>query len=270
MPELPEVETTLRGIKPHIIGRKITEVNVRNKNLRWPVSRKVSSLAGSKFSRIKRRGKYILIDVNDGILIIHLGMSGSLRIVKYDQEFRKHDHIDIKMDSGKSLRYHDPRRFGCFLFHSGNINNHKLLKHLGPEPLGKQFCGEFLYLKSRGRNVSIKQFIMNAQTVVGVGNIYACEALFFSGINPKRSASKISRERYNKLAENIKMVLQSSIEMGGTTLRDFVNEVGEPGYFKQSLMAYGREEDHCTKCDKAISRIVQTGRSTFYCSSCQK
>ena len=270
MPELPEVETTLRGIKPHIIGRKITEVNVRNKNLRWPVSRKVYSLTGSKFSRIKRRGKYILIDVNNGILIIHLGMSGSLRIVKYDQEFRKHDHIDIKMDSGKSLRYHDPRRFGCLLFHSGDISNHKLLKHLGPEPLGQQFCGEFLYSKSRGRNVSIKQFIMNAQTVVGVGNIYACEALFFSGINPKRSASKISRERYNKLAENIKMVLQSSIEMGGTTLRDFVNEVGEPGYFKQSLMVYGREEEQCTKCDKTISRIVQTGRSTFYCSSCQK
>ena len=270
MPELPEVETTLRGIKPHIIGRKITEVNVRNKNLRWPVSRKVYSLTGSKFSRIKRRGKYILIDVNDGILIIHLGMSGSLRIVKYDQEFRKHDHIDIKMDSGKSLRYHDPRRFGCFLFHSGDINNHKLLKHLGPEPLDNEFSGEFLYSKSRGRSVSIKQFIMNAQTVVGVGNIYACEALFFSGINPKRSASKISRERYNKLAENIKMVLQSSITMGGTTLRDFVNEVGEPGYFKQSLMVYGREEEQCTKCDKTISRIVQTGRSTFYCSSCQR
>ena len=247
MPELPEVETTLRGIKPHIIGREISEVSVRNKNLRWPVSRKVYSLAGSKFSRIKRRGKYILIDVNDGTLLIHLGMSGSLRIVQYDQEFRKHDHIDIKMDSGKSLRYHDPRRFGCLLFHSGNVYDHKLLKHLGPE-----------------------QFIMNAQTVVGVGNIYACEALFFSGINPKRSASKISRERYNKLAENIKMVLQSSIEMGGTTLRDFVNEVGEPGYFKQSLMVYGREEEQCTKCDKAISRIVLTGRSTFYCSSCQR
>ena len=270
MPELPEVETTLRGIKPHIIGRKISEVNVRNRNLRWPVSRKVYSLAGSKFIHIKRRGKYILIDVNDGTLLIHLGMSGSLRIVKYDQEFRKHDHVDIKMDSGKSLRYHDPRRFGCFLFHSGNVNNHKLLKHLGPEPLDEEFCGEFLYSKSRGRNVSIKQFIMNAQTVVGVGNIYACEALFFSGINPKRSASKISRERYNKLAENIKMVLQSSIKMGGTTLRDFVNEVGEPGYFKQSLMVYGREEEQCTKCDKAISRIVQTGRSTFYCSSCQR
>ena len=270
MPELPEVETTLRGIKPHIIGREISEVNVRNRNLRWPVSRKVYSLAGSKFNHIKRRGKYILIDVNDGTLLIHLGMSGSLRIVKYDQEFRKHDHIDIKMDSGKSLRYHDPRRFGCMLFHSGNINNHKLLKHLGPEPLGGQFTGEFLYSKSRGRNVSIKQFIMNAKTVVGVGNIYACEALFFSGINPKRSASKISRKRYNKLAENIKMVLQSSIQMGGTSLRDFVNEVGEPGYFKQSLMVYGREDEQCTKCSKTILRIVQTGRSTFYCPSCQR
>ena len=270
MPELPEVETTLRGIKPHIIGRVILEVNVRNRNLRWPVSRKVYSLAGSKFIHIKRRGKYILIDVNDGTLLIHLGMSGSLRIVEYDQEFRKHDHVDIKLDSGKSLRYHDPRRFGCMLFHSGNVNNHKLLKHLGPEPLDEEFCGEFLYSKSRGRNVSIKQFIMNAKTVVGVGNIYACEALFFSGINPKRSASKISRERFNKLAKNIKMVLQSSIEMGGTTLRDFVNEVGEPGYFKQSLMVYGREEEQCTKCDKTISRIVQTGRSTFYCPSCQR
>ena len=141
MPELPEVETTLRGIKPHIIGREISEVNIRNRNLRWPVSRKVYSLAGSKFIHIKRRGKYILIDVNDGTLLIHLGMSGSLRIVKYDQEFRKHDHVDIKMDSGKSLRYHDPRRFGCMLFHSGNINNHKLLKNFGPEPLDEEFCG---------------------------------------------------------------------------------------------------------------------------------
>ena len=270
MPELPEVETTLRGIESHIIGREISQVNVRNRNLRWPVSRKVYSLAGSKFIHIQRRGKYILIDINDGTLLIHLGMSGSLRIVEFDQEFRKHDHIDIKMDSGKSLRYHDPRRFGCFLFLSGNVYDHKLLKHLGPEPLGEEFSGEYLHSKSKNRNIPIKQFIMNAQIVVGVGNIYACEALFFSGINPKRSASKISRERYNKLAENIKMVLQSSIEVGGTTLRDFVNEVGEPGYFKQSLMVYGREEKKCTKCSKSILRIVQTGRSTFYCPSCQR
>jgi len=270
MPELPEVETTLRGIKPHIIGRKISEVTVRNRNLRWPVSRKVYSLAGSKFIHIKRRGKYILIEVDDGTLLIHLGMSGSLRVIDCGQEFRKHDHIDIKMDSRKSLRYHDPRRFGCMLFHSGNINNHKLLRHLGPEPLEEEFCGEYLYSKSRGRNVPIKQFIMNSNTVVGVGNIYACEALFFSRISPKRFASKISKVRYDNLAENIKMVLLSSINMGGTTLRDFVNGVGEPGYFKQSLMVYGCEDKKCNNCGKAISRIIQTGRSTFYCSRCQR
>ena len=196
MPELPEVETTLRGIKPHIIGHKITEVLVRNKNLRWPVSRKVSSLGGSTFNNIRRRGKYLIADLDRGSLIIHLGMSGSLRIVDQGDDYRKHDHVDFSLDSGKALRFHDPRRFGCVLFCNGDPLGHKLLSHLGPEPLTEKFSGQYLYDKSRGRKVSVKQFVMNSKLVVGIGNIYASEALFFAGINPRKSASRISLERY--------------------------------------------------------------------------
>ena len=201
MPELPEVETTLRGIKSHIIGYEITEVLVRNKNLRWPVPRKVSSLGGSKFDNIRRRGKYLIVDLDCGSLIIHLGMSGSLRIVDQGTDYRKHDHVDFSLDSGKALRFHDPRRFGCVLFCDGDPFSHKLLSHLGPEPLSKDFSAQYLYDKSRGRKVSVKQFLMNSKLVVGVGNIYACEALFFAGINPKKSASRISLARYEKLVE---------------------------------------------------------------------
>ena len=270
MPELPEVETTLRGIKPYLIGHKITEVVVRNKNLRWPVPRKVSSLGGSKFNGIKRRGKYLIVDLDRGSLIIHLGMSGSLRIVDQGTDYRKHDHVDFSLDSGKTLRFHDPRRFGCVLFCEGDPLGHKLLSHLGPEPLSENFSGQYLYDKSRGRKVSIKQFVMNSKLVVGVGNIYACEALFFAGINPRKSASRISLPRYEKLVESIRGVLNESIRLGGTTLRDFVNQDGEPGYFQQILMVYGREGDPCKGCGNQIRRVDQSGRSTFYCTKCQK
>ncbi len=269
MPELPEVETSCRGIAPHIVGSEITGVVIRKRKLRWPIARSVDkNLIGATIESVSRRAKYILMNTKQGSAILHLGMSGSVYIVDAGSDAGVHDHVDILFASGKALRFRDPRRFGS-LHWSRDPHNHKLLKSLGPEPLGSEFDGELLWQRSRGRRVSVKQFIMNAQVVVGVGNIYASEALFFAGINPKRAAGRIGLERYEVLAQRIKDVLTKAIEAGGTTLNDFYGSDGEAGYFQQQLAVYGRDGEPCNYCGTAITAIVQGQRSSYYCKQCQ-
>jgi formamidopyrimidine-DNA glycosylase len=269
MPELPEVETSRRGIEPHIIGTRVTRVTIRNRRLRWPVSRTLDrDLPGNVISTVARRAKYLLINTPAGTAILHLGMSGSVFIVDHGTPAGVHDHVDIDFDSGKTLRFRDPRRFGS-LHWSKTPLQHKLLVSLGPEPLDDDFDARYLWERSRGRRVSIKQFIMNAQVVVGVGNIYASEALFMARINPRRAAGRIALRRYELLVAAIKEVLASAIRAGGTTLRDFYGGDGEAGYFRQQLEAYGREDEACRRCNTPITAIVQGQRSTYYCKNCQ-
>ena len=270
MPELPEVETTRRGIAPHIEGKTVSDVIVRHHQLRWPVPHGLKAkLAGHKVKSVSRRAKYLLIEFDHGTLILHLGMSGSLRIIDGDLPADKHDHVDIVFEHSQSLRLTDPRRFGCVLWCKDAPQQHKLIAHLGPEPLSDAFTGDYLYSQSRGRKSNIKQFIMDGKIVVGVGNIYASESLFLAGINPKRIAGKISRERYEKLAAAIKQVLTAAIQQGGTTLRDFVGGDGKPGYFAQQLNVYGREGKPCRICGTSVKQLLQGQRSTFYCPCCQ-
>ncbi len=270
MPELPEVETTRRGIAPHVIGQRITAVIVRERRLRWPVDRNLPKLLQDQcITAVDRRGKYLLLCMPAGTLIIHLGMSGNLRLVGADTPVKKHDHLDIVLDNNKILRYHDPRRFGCVLFTSEPVNAHFLLKELGVEPLERGFTGNYLFEQSRRRSLAVKLFIMNSHIVVGVGNIYASEALFLAGIHPKRAAGKITLERYTTLVKAIKHVLRASIKQGGTTLRDFVNGDGQPGYFAQQLRVYGRAGEPCGKCHQPVRHIVLGQRATYYCPHCQ-
>lgn len=270
MPELPEVETTLQGIAPAITGEKIKSVIVRERRLRWTIPASFEqTLSGNTIDHVSRRAKYLLIHTQNGTLIVHLGMSGSLKIATDSTVLRKHDHVDILFFNGTRLRFHDPRRFGCLLWTKKDPFQHKLLKTLGPEPLTDMFNARYLYTKSRNRKVSIKQFIMNSHIVVGVGNIYASEALFMSGINPKRMASGISLTRYECLNNSIKTVLSEAIKQGGTTLRDFVSGKGEPGYFQQKLNVYAKQGDACSRCNSTIKTIKQGQRSTFYCPNCQ-
>lgn len=269
MPELPEVETTLRGVAPHVVGRKIMEIAVRDKRLRWPVPDAVHDLTGLKIDSARRRGKYLLFTTSSGTLIMHLGMSGSLRIVDPENPWRKHDHFAILLGSGKQLRLHDPRRFGCVLL-SVEPDKHPLLADLGPEPLEDAFDAAHLFAESRSKSVAVKNFVMDSKVVVGVGNIYASEALFIAGIKPTRPAQKVTRAEYVRLVEAIRQVLSASIEMGGTTLRDFLNEKGEPGYFAQSLRVYDREGQPCLRCGGTIKRIILGQRSTYYCPKCQR
>ena len=269
MPELPEVETTLRGVSPHLVGRTIREVIVRHKGLRWPVPDTIHDLEGQKVLGGARRGKYLLFKTKLGTLLIHLGMSGALRVIDPATPWRKHDHVAFLFDSGKQLRFHDPRRFGCVLL-IDDPATHPLLAELGPEPLGEDFNAAYLQQSLKGKTANIKQAIMDSHLVVGVGNIYACEALFMAGIAPTKAAGKVSRAALDKLVAAIKAVLAASIEMGGTTLRDFLNENGEPGYFKQTLRVYDREGEPCRVCGTKVKRIVQSNRSTFYCPKCQK
>ena len=269
MPELPEVETSRRGIEPWIVDTTIANVVVRDRRLRWPVARGVERhLRGQSIHSVDRRAKYLLINTGNGTAILHLGMTGSVFIVDRDTPAGIHDHLDIELDSGKTLRFRDPRRFGSFHWSKEPLA-HPLLAKLGPEPLGDNFDGEYLWRRSRGRKVSVKQFIMNAQIVVGVGNIYASESLFLAGINPKRSAGRIARHRYDVLADSIRDILSRAIEAGGTTLRDFFGGDGEPGYFKQQLEVYDREGELCRCCNTVIRAFVQGQRSTYYCKRCQ-
>ncbi len=271
MPELPEVETSRRGIEPHILNQRVTSITVRQRKLRWPVPRQLDQqLPGQQVTQVARRGKYILLYTDAGTVIIHLGMSGSLRVLDSDSAADKHDHIDISFANQKVLRLRDPRRFGCVLWTLKDPVKHKLIASLGPEPLSDEFNTEYLYQISRKRQVAIKTFIMNSHIVVGVGNIYASEALYMAGINPKRQASKISLARYDALVSAIKTVLQRAIKQGGTTLRDFTRQDGKPGYFQQQLSVYGRADQPCKQCGSGIKQFTQAQRSTFYCPKCQK
>lgn len=272
MPELPEVETTLRGVAPSLDGRAVEKIVVRNSALRWPVPSAVNQAEGKKVARCWRRAKYLLIDLDEapGGLMVHLGMSGSLRVCRADEAPRKHDHVDIVLDTGKCIRFNDPRRFGVFTWWERPAEDHALLRQLGPEPLSDAFDGDYLYRVSRGRRGAVKNFIMDGKVVVGVGNIYASEALFMSGIHPSRAAGRVSATRYGALAAAIKAVLAHAIQRGGTTLRDFLNSDGNPGYFAQELLAYDREGAPCFQCGAPIRRKVIGQRSSYYCPSCQR
>jgi formamidopyrimidine-DNA glycosylase len=276
MPELPEVETTLRGIRPSLKGRTIHEIVVRNPSLRWPVPDEISRAEGRFVRGCRRRAKYLLVDLagsersKPGGLLIHLGMSGSLRVCRADDPPRKHDHFDIVLDTGRCVRFNDPRRFGVLLWWDAPAEAHPLLSALGPEPLTEPFSGLHLWQKSRGRKGAVKNFIMDGKIVVGVGNIYASEALFMAGIHPTRPAGRVSAQRYEALAAAIKDVLAHAIRRGGTTLRDFLNSEGNPGYFAQELLVYEREGLPCFRCQTPIRRKVIGQRSSYYCVRCQR
>lgn len=270
MPELPEVETTRSGIAPHISGQVIQQIIVRQASLRWPIPARLKKvLPGNTVESVSRRGKYLLFSTQAGTLIIHLGMSGSLRLVKANLDAEKHDHVDIVFRNGQALRLRDPRRFGAVLWTSKPALTHQLLKSLGPEPLTDDFNSEYLYARSRKRKICIKSFIMDSKIVVGVGNIYASESLFLAGIRPTTAAGRISKARYQLLEVAIKQVLTQAIASGGTTLKDFTNGEGKPGYFKQKLQVYGRAGDTCLVCDNTIKHIQQGQRTSFYCPHCQ-
>ncbi len=270
MPELPEVETTLRGIAPHILGRRVTAVVVRQPKLRWPVSPELAErIDGRKLLGVTRRGKYLLLQFHPGCVLIHLGMSGSLRIADPVEPPGFHDHFDLVFGS-HLLRYRDPRRFGCMLWLEGDPGSHPLLSHLGPEPLSSEFDANYLFARSRKRRQPVKQFLMDSRTVVGVGNIYANEALFMAALKPIRKAGALTRKECHELVAQIKFVLQRSIDQGGTTLRDFVGGTGEPGYFKQQLLVYGRGGMACKRCDKPLKEVRMNNRTTVYCTACQR
>ena len=270
MPELPEVETTCRGIRPHLENRIVREVRVQNPSLRWPVPEDLATkLAGMRIESVDRRGKYLLLRVADGAVMVHLGMSGSLRIVDDGAPRRTHDHVELVLEDGRLLRFNDPRRFGAWLW-ADDCSAHPLLRNLGPEPLSPEFDGDYLYRLSRGRRAAIKSFIMDHHVVVGVGNIYATEALFTAGIHPARAAGRVGAARYRKLAMTIKSVLEQAIEQGGTTLRDFINSNGQPGYFRQSLAVYGRAGEPCRLCGRPLRERQIGQRSSVYCTHCQR
>lgn len=268
MPELPEVETTCRGIAPAILERRVTGWTVRDPRLRWPVVLP-RNLRGQRVARVFRRAKYLVLQTDTGALIIHLGMSGSLRIVRTGAPAGPHDHIDLEFE-GQALRLTDPRRFGSVHFHEGDWREHWLLKNLGVEPLTPEFDGEFLHRAARGRRVAVKQFLMDAHVVVGVGNIYANEALFRAGIRPRVAAGRISRARYDALATAVRDVLDAAIADGGTTLRDFVDGSGKPGYFGRYLKVYGRDGAPCFDCGTSLKGLRTGQRATVYCPNCQQ
>ena len=270
MPELPEVETTRRGIAPHLIGQRVSRVIVRERRLRWPIPEDLDvRLSGQRIEAVERRAKYLLIKAEVGTLISHLGMSGNLRLVEAGLPAAKHEHVDIELESGLALRYTDPRRFGALLWSELPLE-HELLVRLGPEPLTELFDGERLFQLSRGKAVAVKPFIMDNAVVVGVGNIYATEALFAAGIDPRRAAGTVSRARYVRLAQEIKRVLAHAIERGGTTLRDFIGGDGQPGYFQQELFAYGRGGEFCKVCGSTLREVKLGQRASVYCSKCQR
>lgn len=270
MPELPEVETSCRGIEPYCLNMTIVKITVRQPKLRWPVDPDLSlKLTRQKITAVRRRGKYILLETAAGTLMIHLGMSGSLRIVDAAIEVAKHDHVDICLSNGKIIRYNDPRRFGCIVLNTEG-NQHKLLARLGVEPLTDEFDSEYLYPICQQRKVSIKCLIMNGQVVVGVGNIYAQEALFRAQIHPLRAANKISKKRIIRLIATIKQILIEAINAGGSSLKDFTSVDGKPGYFQQTLQVYGRAGELCTVCQTRLKQCVTGQRTTVYCGSCQK
>ncbi len=273
MPELPEVETTRRGIEPFVTGARIKEAIIRRHDLRQPVSENIAEVEGRKIRTVTRRSKYLLLEIDDGsTLLIHLGMSGSLRVLDPADAWKKHDHVGITLENGKQLRFHDPRRFGLVLrlMEADPLLHHPLLKSLGPEPLESGFTVEHLKSTCAKRSTDIKRVIMDAKVVVGIGNIYASEALFRAGIRPDLEAHKVSKPRLAKLVSAIRQVLSESISEGGTTLRDFLNSDGQPGYFKQRLCVYDRKDKPCRVCETPICQAVLGQRSTYWCPACQK
>ena len=270
MPELPEVETTRRGIAPFLVGRRIESLKIRQPRLRWPIPRALRQhLPGQRVDAVERRAKYLLVHTAAGSAILHLGMSGSLRVLPGATPAGAHDHVDWLLDSGRLLRFTDPRRFGCQLWQAPN-RVHPLLAALGPEPLGPEFDGMYLWKQSRGRAAPVKTFLMNQKTVVGVGNIYAAEALFAAGIRPGRAAGAVSLPRYERLAGEVRRILEYAITRGGTTLRDFLRPDGEPGYFEQELFVYGRGGEPCKVCGTPIRTLRIGQRSAFFCRRCQR
>ena len=269
MPELPEVETSRRGIEPHLVGATIQHAVIRNGRLRWPVSDEIYRLSDKSVLSVQRRAKYLLLELPGGWIIIHLGMSGSLRILPEELPAEKHDHVDLVMSNGKVLRYTDPRRFGAWLW-TAVLEGHSVLAHLGPEPLSEEFSAEDVLAKCAKKKTAIKPWLMDNKLVVGVGNIYASESLFAAKIHPDRLASSLSRDEGERLVEAIKAVLKRSIEQGGTTLKDFLQSDGKPGYFAQELQVYGRKGEPCRSCGTPIIASKHAQRATFYCKQCQK
>lgn len=272
MPELPEVETTRRGIEPHVLGRRVEQVIIRQPQLRWPVPEELAvELPGRRIESVSRRAKYLLLAAGNRHLMLHLGMSGRLRVLPTDTPAGKHDHLDIVLDSGQTLRLNDPRRFGAALWISSDPSRHELLERLGPEPLSDDFNGALLFAASRDRRVAVKNFIMDSHIVVGVGNIYASEALHRVGIHPNRPAGRIGRARYDLLAASIKDVLDESITQGGTTLRDYVGVDGGSGYYQLKLSVYGKAGQPCPRCgpEFVVRNKVIGQRSSFFCVNCQ-
>jgi len=271
MPELPEVETTRKGISAAITNQSIDSVIVRDYRLRWPIPKTLKQqLPGQTINSVARRGKYLLLNTDTHCVIIHLGMSGHLRIVTQDVPVKKHDHVDIKFNDQLILRYNDPRRFGAILWTNEDPLKHERLIKLGVEPLTEQFDAELLYKNSRSRTIPVKTYIMNGSLVVGVGNIYACESLFMAGIDPRKAANTISHKRYQRLCDAIKSVLSKAIKAGGTTLKDFKKSDGKPGYFAQELKVYGRATKECVACGRKIKSVLISQRNTFWCSACQR
>lgn len=270
MPELPEVETTRRGLLPHILSRRVVQVVVRAPKLRWPIPTSIrEELIGQVVHAVERRAKYLLLQMDVGTLIIHLGMSGRLRTLDQELPAQKHDHVDIVFEGGITLRYTDPRRFGCILWTKQPALEHELLRDLGPEPLTDGLTGKHLFDLSRNKRVPVKVFIMDPKIIVGVGNIYASEVLFAAKIHPQTPSNQVTLAQWQLIAKHIKRILQAAIEQGGTTLRDFFNTAGKPGYFSQKLKVYGREQEPCSVCESAIEAVQLGQRNTFFCPSCQ-
>ena len=269
MPELPEVETTTRGLAPHVTGQTVTTVNIYQPQLRWPIPSELKQLEGQTSDDITRRAKYMLWSFPQGSVVMHLGMSGTMRVVDAETPLKKHDHFEVVFANGKALRLNDPRRFGAVLWQEKNTEL-SIIHSLGPEPLSNDFDGDYLHQKLAKRKGAIKNAIMTNAVVVGVGNIYASESLFLSGIHPKRAANRVSKERCQLLANNIKLGLKKAIQQGGTTLKDFTQADGSPGYFAQHLNVYGREGESCSQCQSIIKNITLGQRSSFYCPQCQR
>jgi len=270
VPELPEVETTLRGIKPWICDRVLETVQIHNRQLRWPVPELLTEkIQGQRLQNLYRRGKYLLFEFPTGTMLVHLGMSGSLRLTSAGEALRKHDHLQWIFDNDHCLRLEDPRRFGCVLF-TTDPEHHPLLESLGPEPFDTLFDGNWLYRQAARRRIAVKSFIMDQRVVVGVGNIYACEALFEAGIDPRRHCNRISEQRYRRLTTAIRDTLEQAIQAGGTTLRDFHQADGQPGYFTRQLQVYGRDRCACPRCQQPLRQRIIAQRASYYCGECQK
>ena len=269
MPELPEVETTLRGVAPNLLNRRIIAFDIREPRLRWPVELP-PEICGKRILRLTRRAKYLLLHLDAGALILHLGMSGHLRIVSGNEPPARHDHLDILLDHGLALRLTDPRRFGSLHWQPHPVEDHWLLRNLGVEPLSEAFTGDYLHARSRGRRAAVKNFLMDSHIVAGIGNIYANEALFKAGVRPRTAAGRLSRPRYRKVVAATRETLSAAIELGGTTLRDFVGSDGKPGYFANELFVYGREGKPCRRCGSILKGLRVGQRSTAYCPDCQR